>query len=688
MKSLVFLALCVCLGAFASPARADEGMWTFDDFPAGRVERSLGVRLGRDWLDHVRGASVRLTTGCSASMVSPEGLALTNHHCVMACEQSLSSQAADYIDEGFLTDARADERRCPGMQAEILVGIVDVTGRIFAASAGKVGGDYVTAREGAISSAERAACGADPRLRCQVIGFFGGGLFKVYKYRIYADVRLVFAPEFAAAFFGGDSDNFNFPRFDLDCAFLRLYDGGKPAATPDFLAWSRPAPEAGEAVFVSGNPGATERAFTVAQLESQRDIAIPIGVAQRLDLRGRLIQFAAESPDHGRIATDSIFAQENSLKVLQGRAQALRDPAFLAARRAEEAQLKARLAVDPKLAAQIGDPWAEIAQAQKAYGDQYIVWRQLEGAAGGGAQLFGYARTLVRAALERPKPSAQRLPEFADSRLALLQKTLFDDKLASLELDTLYLEFWFSKTRESLGADAPATLVFLGGQSPEALARRLIQGSGLADPARRRALWDGGLAAIQASDDPLIAYVLATDPYSRAARQLWEDEVEGPNDRASERIARVRLAALGRSLYPDATFSPRLSYGQVAGWDEGPARIAPFTTLAGLYDRATGNEPFRLPARWLAAKANLDQATVLDFVTTNDITGGNSGSPVVNAKGEIVGTAFDGNRPSIAGDYAYDGAVNRTVVVATGAISEALAKVYGRAALVRELAGR
>ncbi|MBA3810357.1 MAG: S46 family peptidase [Caulobacteraceae bacterium] len=663
-------------------------MWTFDDFPAGRVERSLGVRLGRDWLDRVRGASVRLTTGCSASLVSRDGLALTNHHCVMACEQSLSSPTAHYIDEGFLTDARPDERQCPGMQAEILTGITDVTGPIFAASSGKVGADYVNAREGAIFSAERAACGADPRLRCQVIAFFGGGLFKLYKYRTYPDVRLVFAPEFAAAFFGGDEDNFNFPRFDLDCAFLRLYEGGRPALTPGFLTWSAPPPKAGEAVFTSGSPGATERSFTVAQLETQRDIAIPIGEAQRSDLRGRLTLFADESPDHRRIATDSIFAQDNALQVLRGRARTLRDPAFMSARRAEEARLKARLAVDPALAAQIGDPWAEIAQAQKAYGEQYIVWRQLESGAGGGAQLFGYARALVRAALERPKPSARRLPEFADSRLALLRKTLFDDKPAPPELDTLFLVFWFSKTRESLGADSPATLAFLEGQSSEALARRLIQGSRLADPARRRALWDGGLAAIQASDDALIRYVLATDPYSRAARELWEDEVEGPVDRASERIARLRVAVLGRSLYPDATFSPRLSYGQVAGWEDGASHIAPFTTFSGLYARATGSAPFALPPRWLAAKSALAPDTVLNFVTTNDITGGNSGSPVVNAKAEIVGTAFDGNRPSIAGDYAYDGAVNRTVVVATGAIGEALDKVYGRAALVRELKGR
>ena len=670
------------------PANAEEGMWTYDDFPSVQVEQSLGVHLDRAWLDHVQAASVRLTTGCSAAVVSADGLALSNHHCVMECAHDLSGAGSDYVRDGFLTDARSEERKCPGMQAEVLIGITDVTTQVFAASAGKFGEDYVVAREGAMSGAERAICGGDPRLRCQVISFFRGGQFKVYKYHKYTDVRLVFAPEFSASFFGGDPDNFNFPRFAFDCAFLRLYEDGKPARTPDFLTWASGAPKVGQAVFVSGNPGASERQFTVAQLESLRDVNLPITELQRSELRGRLIQFSEQSAENRRIATDHLFGQENAFKVFYGRQLALVDPDFMAARRKEEADLKARLAADPKLSAQVGDPWGEIERLQHAYAEQYVVWRQLESAAGGGSELYRYARTVVRGALERPKPSSQRLPEFADSRLPLVEKTLFDPGAVEPGLEALYLEFWLSKTREYLGADSPATVMVLGRESPEDLARRLVSGSKLADPAVRRALWAGGLPAVMASNDPMIQFVLRTDPVSRAARQLWEEEVAGPIDRASERIARVRFAFFGPNIYPDATFSLRLSYGKVAGWTYKGEETPPFTTFAGLYQRATGAEPFRLSPRWEAAKAKLDPAVVFNFATTNDILGGNSGSPVVDAKGQIIGDAFDGNIHSIVGDFVYNGALNRTVALSTDAITEALTKVYGRTALAKELTTR
>jgi hypothetical protein len=689
MFKLIPAALAALLALpFALPAHAEEGMWTYDDFPKVQVEQSLGVHLDRAWLDHVQAASVRLTTGCSAAVVSADGLALSNQHCVMQCAHDLSAPGADYVNDGFLTDSRAEERKCPGVQAEVLIGITDVTAQVFAASAGKFGDDYVVAREGVMAAAERTLCAGDPRLRCQVISFFRGGQFKVYKYRKYSDVRLVFAPEFSASFFGGDPDNFNFPRFAFDCAFVRLYEDGKPAKTPEFLTWSTGAPQAGQPVFVSGNPGASERQFTVAQLENLRDVILPITELQRSELRGRLIQFAEQSPENRRITTDQLFGQENAFKAFYGRQLALLDAGFMAARRKDEAELKAKLAADPKLSAEVGDPWSEIEGLQHAYSEQYIVWRQLENAAGGGSELYRYARTLVRGALERPKPSSQRLPEFAESRLPLVEKTLFDPAAVEPGLETLYLEFWLSKTREYLGADSPATVMVLGKESPEALARRLVTGSKLSDPAVRRALWTGGLPAIMASDDPLIQFVLRTDPVSRAARQLWEEEVAGPMDRASERIARVRFAFYGPNIYPDATFSLRLSYGKVAGWTYKGEQIAPFTTFAGLYDRATGADPFRLSPRWEAARGKLDPAVVFNFATTNDILGGNSGSPVVDAKGEIIGDAFDGNIHSIAGDFTYDGALNRTVALSTDAITEALTKVYGRTALVKELTVR
>lgn len=674
--------------AFAFPAAADEGMWTFDNFPAARVKAAYGVDIDQAWLDRMQAASVRIP-GCSASLVSKDGLVLTNNHCVTDCLVALSAGGgADFLKDGFLTASRQEERACPGMTAEVLVASLDVTDQIHAAGAGKTGQAFVVARDAAMSEAERAACRGFTGGRCQAVSLYRGGQYRIYKYRRYADVRLVFAPEFATAFFGGDPDNFNFPRFDLDSAFLRVYEKGRLANTPAFLRWNSAPPTAGEPTFVSGNPGTTERLLTVAQLETYRDLTIPVGQLQRAELRGRLIEYGRRGPEAQRLVADPLFGLENGFKVYFGRQAALTDPAFMDLKRREEADLRARVAADPALAAAIGDPWGEIAAAQKAYAARYLAYRQLETDAGKGSQLYAWARTLVRAAQERGKPAAERLPEFADSRLSLVERRLLTAQAVDTPLETLYLEHWLLKSREYLTADPEALKTLLGAESPESLAARLTAGTRLADPAVRRALWEGGLAAIQASDDPLIQFVLRADPDARAVRQAWEAEVSGPVDNAAERIARARFAVHGASLYPDATFTLRLSYGAVAGWTWQGREVAPFTTFGGLYDRATGVDPYALAPRWLAARERLNPATIYNFTTTNDIIGGNSGSPVVNARGEVIGAAFDGNIHSLGGAYAYDGTVNRTVVVSTAAITEALDKVYGRQALVAELLGR
>ncbi|MFO1014847.1 MAG: S46 family peptidase [Caulobacteraceae bacterium] len=688
IKRLSAILAWMSLVSFAAaPARAEEGMWTFDAFPRSQVAVSYGVVVEQPLLDHLRLASVRLTSGCSGAVVSREGLVATNHHCVVDCVQNVSAPGRDFVRDGFLTAGRTDERKCAGMQAEILIGITDITAQVAAAVKDKTGEDFLLAREAATEAGERAGCGTDSRLRCQTIPFFRGGQYKVYKYRRYDDVRLVFAPEFAVAFFGGDPDNFNFPRHNLDCAFLRLYDNGQPAQTPEHLRWSGAIPADGELMLVSGNPGATERQLTVSQLETLRDLVIPVSQLQRSELRGRLITFAGQSDESRRIATDALFNVENTFKVFFGRQFALNDDLVMAGRRAAEANLRARVAANPALQAEIGDPWGDIEEAQKAYAEQYIVYRQLEAAAGFGSELFDYARTIVRGAVERPKPSDQRLPEFSDARLALVEKGLFDEAPVDPPLERMFLEFWLSKTREYLTTDALASQVLLGRESPEAMAARLVNGSRLANPAYRRALWDGGLPAVIASDDPLVQFVLTMDPLARVTRRNWEDKVTGPIERASERIARARFAIYGDTAYPDATFTLRISYGKVAGWTERGSPVAPFTTLGGLFDRATGADPYALPPRWLDAKGRMDLTTVLNFTTTNDIIGGNSGSPVVNVRGEVVGLAFDGNIHSLGGSYFYDSDLNRTIVVSTASVSEALRKVYGREALLRELMG-
>lgn len=678
--SVVALAL-----AATAPARADEGMWTFDKVPVEAIRQAYGVTLDQAWLDAAQAAAVRLTNGCSGGIVSPEGLVATNAHCLADCAQALSGGGSDYVQDGFLTDGRGDERKCAGLQAEVLLTITDVTDQVRAAAAGKAGRDFVQARESALALAELAACGQDQTLRCQAIGFFRGGQYKVYKYRRYDDVRLVFAPERASAAFGGDPDNYNFPRYALDAAFVRLYADGQPAATPGFLRLRTSAPVEDEPTFVVGNPGATDRQLTVAQLETQRDLVLPMQQLQRAELRGRLLQLRRQGET--RAATQGLAWVENGYKVGLGKQAALNDKAFMAAKRAVEDALRAKVAADPKLAAETGAAWDQIAAAQAQAAELYPAWRMLESGAGDGSDLYYYARLLVRAARERTKPNAARLPEYADTRLPMIERKLADLPPVDPVLERVYLEHWLLKTREVLTVDAPQVRALLGQESPEAIAERLAE-SRLGDPEVRDALWKGGLDAVEASDDPLIQFVRRVDPLARAARAAYEAEVLGPVDKAAEKIAWARFAVLGEAVYPDATFSLRLSYGQVAGWREQGRAVPAVTTFAGFYDRVTGAEPFAAAPRWLGAKDDLKPDTVFDFVSTNDIIGGNSGSPVLDAKGRLVGVAFDGNIHSLGGAYGYDGTRNRTVSVSSAAILEALREVYDRTALVRELTGR
>lgn len=678
-------ALALVAGS-AAPAFADEGMWTFDAFPAAKVNQAYGTKIDQAWLDKVRGASVRLTTGCSASVVSPQGLVLTNHHCVIECVQDLSTPQQDLVRSGFAAKGREEERACPGMQAEILTGIEDVTERVTRAVAGRSGQDFVRARDAEMAAIEQAGCGTDKTIRCQVISFYRGGQYKMYKYRKYSDVRLAFAPEFQAAFFGGDPDNFNFPRYALDASFVRLYENGRPVATPQHLKWNGAAPRDGEPVFIAGNPGTTQRLLTNAQLATLRDLTYPYEQLQRSELRGRLIQFSEMSAENKRIALDPLFGVENSFKAIGGQHAALRDPAFFGRKVAEETELRRRIAADPKLAADIGDPWKEIADIQDDYAELWLPYSRVEGGPRG-SLLYGYARSIVRAAQERAKPSTERLPEYGDTRLPLLEKNLFDPKPVDAPLEELYLQFWLEKAREHLTADSPYTKLLLGRESPQALADRLVAGTKLADPAVRKSLYDGGLAAVQASDDPLIQYVLKVDGPARELRTAWETRVSGPTDRAAERIARARFAAYGTDVYPDATFSLRLSYGKIAGWTYRGTTVPPFTQIGGLYERATGAEPFELAPKWAAAESRVNQQTVFDLSTTNDIIGGNSGSPLINARGEVIGAVFDGNIHSLGGAFGYEGETNRSVAVSTAAVNEALRTVYDQPALLAELNG-
>ena len=674
--------------ALPAAARADEGMWTFDAFPTAQMKAEYGWAPDQAWLDRVQAAAVRLTGGCSASFVSDTGLILTNHHCVVGCLQNLSTADNDLVANGINTPSLAEERKCPGQQAEVVTTITDVTPTISGAIGSATGEALVSARDAAVAKLESAGdCANTDTIRCQVVTLFGGGQYKLYKYRKYSDVRVVWAPEFQAAFFGGDPDNFNFPRYALDSAFLRAYEGGKPVATPAHLTWNPRAPKEGETTFVVGNPGRTQRLFTQAQVAFAREQSLPLRLLLLSEYRGRLIQAMSESPEKEREGGDELFGTENSYKALYGQRQALVDQAFAAKLANDERDLRAAVAVSPQAGA-IGDPWAQVAQGIDAYREFQLPYTFLEAQAGGGSTLYNYAETLVRAAEEREKPNGERLPGFTDAALPLLAKRLTDPQPVYPWLERLDLGFWLSKTREYLGTDDPAVKALLGKDSPEAKAERLVAGSTLADPAVRKALFDGGLKAVRASKDPMIQFALANERLSRPLIARYKAQVDGPITAAQTKLAQARLAGTdAASLYPDATFTLRISYGKVAGWTYRGTTVPYETVMKGTFDRATGQQPFVLAKAFVANKGKIDGNTVYDFVTTNDIIGGNSGSPVIARDGSVIGAAFDGNIHSLGGNFGYDGALNRTVVVSSAAVQEGLETIYPAPRLVKELKG-
>ena len=683
----LILALTTALTVAATGARAEEGMWTFDNFPIARANATLGTSIDQAWLDRVRLSSVRFG-GCSAGIVSGEGLVMTNNHCVATCVANLSTQARNYAETGFTPRNREDEARCPGGTAEVLTDIGDVTERVRAAAAGKTGLAFNQARDAEIGRIEQEACGTATDKRCQVVTLYRGGQFKLYTYKKYTDVRLAFAPEDRAATFGGDLDNFSFPRFAIDAAFIRLYENGQPVETPNHFIWNADKPVEGSPVFVSGSPGATQRLLTQDQLFTVRDVVLPMDQLLASELRGRLLRFAAESEENAFIAMDPIVGLENTYTRGLGRMRALVDPAFMARRAEAEVEFKARVAADAAIATAAADPWSALAAVQPIQRELYPSYALLEGQAGGGSILFNYARTLVRGAQERVKPSSERLPEFADSRLTAVQSSLFAERPVYPSLEQVRLEWWLSKTREWLTVDDDRVRALLGQESPEALSARLASGSTLADPAVRRALWEGGLEAIQASDDPMIKLALAMQDDSRAIRSDWEARVQAPTDRASERLAAARFAAYGDSVYPDATGTLRLTYGLIEGSDVPGQRFGAFTTFGGLWDRATGSAPFDVAPKLLAARGRIDADAVLNMAVSSDTIGGSSGSPVVTPDFQIVGANFDSTVLTQRNAYGYDRNVNRSVIVTTGAVTVALRDVYGMQGLVEELGVR
>ncbi len=667
-------------------AWAGEGMWTMDNLPVQTLQKDYGFTASPSWVKHVQTAALRLAGGCSGSFVSANGLVMTNHHCANSCLAQISTPERDFMQQAFIARDPKEEVRCPEIELNQLQAITDVTATVNAATEGKSGAEFVGAQRAAISKLENDCAGADAKgLRCEVVSLYQGGRYALYRYKRYQDVRVVFAPEQAIAFFGGDPDNFNFPRYDLDVTFLRAYENGKPAKTPSYFRFNADGPKAGELVFTVGNPGSTQRGYTVAQLESRRDDLLVPYSAYLAEMRGVLWEYSRRGPEQARQASDQMFGVENSIKAFKGQLQTLLDPAFWDYKRKQEAALHAWVDEDAARKANYGNPWQAIEQAEVRYAGLAPRYLMLEAGQGFQARLFGIARTLVRAAAERAKPNGERLPPFRDANLPALEQGLFSSAPVYPEFDRTRLSWSLEKFRQTLGADDPLVQQVLGKQSPDQYATAAVDGSKLASIEERKRLWNGGMAAIEASTDPMIRLALAVDPAARAVRKQVEDEVDAPIRKASEQIARARFARDGDSVYPDATFTMRLSYGQVKGWDEHGHEVAPFTTFAGAYQRATGSDPFRLPDSWVAAKDRLNLDTPFDFASTNDIIGGNSGSPVINRNAEVVGLVFDGNIHSLGGAYWYDERLNRAVSVDSAALLEAVRRVYDLPALADEL---
>ena len=693
MKKL--LPLIAALSLPLSPAFADEGMWTFNDFPAAKVEQAYGFAPDQAWLDHLRLASVRIAGGCSASVVSADGLVMTNHHCARDCLESLSGLAKkDYDRDGFLAKTQGDEPRCPNMEMNQLAEITDVTKQVQASTKDVADDKFADVQKAAIAAIEKG-CASSDDFRCEVVALYHGGRYDLYKYRRFQDIRLVFAPEDRIADFGGDPDNFNFPRYALDLSMMRIYGkDGRPMKGLEHLAWSNGGPKEGELAFVSGNPGGTSRGETMAQLDDERDNVARL--ARYSELRGLLNEYQTRGAEEKRQSTPLLLGTENSLKVFKGRHEALSDLAFHAWLVKNETDFRARVTQDPALAQQYGGTWAAIAAlvdkektTRKPYDALEMGFR--------GSEMFKLARELVRIGDEASKPNGDRLKEYSDARLPQMKASILANQPMYDELEIAMLTFALTKIREDLGPDDAVVQRVYGKRSPLEIATAAVKGSKLKDvrvDARgdvvgglRKQLLDGGAAAVAASHDPMIELARAFDPDARAARHAFETEVDGPMKHQYELLAKARFAVYGNAIYPDATFTLRLSYGTVKGWVEAGKPVPPFTTFAGAFARATGADPFELPDSWIKAKSRLNPGTPFDVVSTNDIIGGNSGSPLVNRKGEVIGLVFDGNIESLGGDYGYDGTVNRTVSVDSSALLEAMDKVYGAGRLVKEITG-
>ncbi len=675
---------CVAaLLGFVAVSLADEGMWLFTKPPTKVLKEKYGFEPTADWLEHVQKSSVRFNGGGSGSFVSADGLVMTNHHVGSDDLEKLSTPDKNLLKLGFYAKTREEEAKCPDLELNVLWNIEDVTAKINGAVTKDMKtADANTARRKMISTVEKE-CEDASKLDCQVVTLYKGGRYHLYQYKRYTDIRLVMAPEQDIAFFGGDNDNFEYPRFDLDMCFFRVYEDGKPLHPQHYLKWSPNGSNEGDLALVSGHPGRTQRLNTVDDLKFMRDVEMPFSLQRLWRREVQLATFAGRSEENARIAEPDFFGVQNSRKARTGILAGLQDPAIMNKKMADEKKMREAVNANPDYKGQWADAWDQVTNALKNYREFYL--RQQVGVR---SDLFGIARNLVRLSEEKQKPNAERLREYADSNLDSLYLDLFSPKPIYDDLEIERISSALSYMMETFGAEDPYVQKALGGMSPKGRAEALVRGTKLKDVAVRKQLNEGGTAAIAASTDPMIKLAVDLDPESRKWRKKYEDEIEGAMKDAYAKIAAAQFAINGEDAYPDATFTLRLAYGPIKGYTENGQKVAPFTAMGGLYTRATerkGQKGFDVPQRWLDRKDKLKLDTPFNFVSTADIIGGNSGSPVVNTKGEVIGLIFDGNIQSLVLDIAYTEEQARAVAVDSRAIIEAMRKIYDGDALADEI---
>ena len=683
---LLTLAVWALLGI--SVSLADEGMWTFDNPPIKQLKERYGFEPTRQWLDHVRLSSVRFNDGGSGSFVSPRGLVLTNHHVALTQLQKVSSPAKDYVKDGFFARTEAEELKCPDLEVNVLVAMEDVTPRVLSAvKPGMNDEAALKARKAETAKIEKESL-EKTGLRSDVIPLYQGAEYWLYQYKKYTDMRLVFAPEQQIAFFGGDPDNFTYPRYDIDFALFRVYENGKPVESNNYLKWNAKGAGDGELVFVSGHPGSTSRLQTMTQIETERDDNLPLVLKTLNRWLETAKQYAAQGPEQARQAANTIFGVSNSLKAYEGRAQGLADKNLVSKMQQDEASFRGQVASNPTGEKAYGGAWDAIAQAEMMHRQMLKTYRFHSVR---GSRLLAIALNIVQYVAEVKKPDGERLEGYHDSQLDSLRFRLFSPAPVYPGFEAAILEGALQISLEELGANDPFMKAVLGARTPAEVAKEAVEGTKLADPALRKSLVNGGEAAIQASSDPMVVLARTIDPFDRQRIKGFEDKVESVETPAGEKIGQARFAVYGKSLYPDATFTLRLAYGAVKGYPMNGTQAPPMTTFYGLYDRAYSfglKFPYNLPARYLERRTRLDLAGPLDFVSTCDIIGGNSGSPVVNKQGELVGLIFDGNIEGLVGDFLYYEVNNRAVAVHSGAIIEALRGLYDASSLADELEGK